>query len=120
MQRYEELTLTSAALRFTLPRTNKCMNSIQVTWIIRGPNSREVLPASNTDIREPVNGSFFFVDGERSTHAIQLMILPHEEVEVAEMFIIELNIWSGEMDVDPQAGAVTLKVGHSVDVFFFL
>uniref|UniRef100_A0A3P8WCF8 Adhesion G-protein coupled receptor V1 n=1 Tax=Cynoglossus semilaevis TaxID=244447 RepID=A0A3P8WCF8_CYNSE len=97
-------------LSLILERVGGLVGNATVTWIIRGPNSREVLPASNTDIREPVNGSFFFVDGERSTHAIQLMILPHEEVEVAEMFIIELNIWSGEMDVDPQAGAVTLKI----------
>lgn len=64
----------------------------------------------NTDIKEPVNGSFFFKDGEKSTATIELRILPHGEVEVEETFVIELSILSGEMDVDPNAGSVTLKV----------
>lgn len=82
----------------------------QVAWVIRGPNSRELLPPFNTDIREPVNGSFFFRDGEESTQTIELRILPHGEVEVEETFVIELSIISGEMDVDPHAGSVILKV----------
>lgn len=57
-----------------------------------------------------MNGSFFFRDGEESTRTIELRILPHGEVEVEETFIIELTILSGEMDVDPHAGSVTLKV----------
>lgn len=64
----------------------------------------------NTDIKEPVNGSFFFKDGEKSTAIIELRILPHGEVEVEETFVIELSILSGEMDVDPHAGFITLKV----------
>lgn len=59
-----------------------------------------------------MNGSFFFRDGEESTGVIELRILPHGEVEVEEEFVIELSILSGEMDVDPQAGSVTLKVRH--------
>lgn len=84
----------------------------QVAWIIRGPNSREALPASNTDIREPVNGSFFFSDGEEGPRSIELRVLPHGEVEVEETFVLELSVLSGEVDVDPQAGSVTLKVPH--------
>lgn len=84
----------------------------QVAWIIRGPNSREALPAFNTDIREPVDGSFFFSDGEEGPRSIELRILPHGEVEVEETFIVELSVLSGEVDVDPQAGSLTLKVHH--------
>lgn len=87
---------------------------LQVAWFIRGPNSRDVLPPANTDIREPVNGSFFFRDGEEGAHSIELRILPHGEVEVEEMFVIELSIMSGELDVDPQAGSITLKVLHCI------
>lgn len=57
-----------------------------------------------------MSGSFFFTDGEEGTRTIDLRILPHGEVEVEETFIIELSILSGEMDVDPQAGSITLKV----------
>lgn len=81
-----------------------------MAWIVRGPNSREVLPPLNTDIREPVNGSFFFRDGEEGTRSIDLRILPHGEVEVEETFVVELTILSGEVDVDPRAGFITLKV----------
>lgn len=63
-----------------------------------------------------MNGSFFFRDGEESTRIIELRILPHGEVEVEETFIIELSIFSGEMDVDPQAGSVILKVIQCVFV----
>lgn len=87
-----------------------CLFFSQVVWKILGPNSRDILPALNTDFRAPVSGSFFFRDGEKSMGIIELRILPHGEVEVAEMFVIELSIVSGEMDVDPQAGSVTLKV----------
>lgn len=69
----------------------------------------------NTDIREPVNGSFFFMDGEEETHWIELRILPHGEVEVEETFVIELSVLSGELDVDPQAGSITLKVHEHMD-----
>lgn len=84
----------------------------QVSWIIRGPNSREALPAFNTDIREPVNGSFFFSDGEEGPRSLELRILPHGEVEVEETFILELRVLSGEAEVDPQAASITLKVHH--------
>lgn len=57
-----------------------------------------------------MSGSFYFAEGEESTGIIELRILPHGEVEMEETFVIELSILSGEMDVDPQAGSVTLKV----------
>uniref|UniRef100_A0A8D3DRH1 Adhesion G-protein coupled receptor V1 n=1 Tax=Scophthalmus maximus TaxID=52904 RepID=A0A8D3DRH1_SCOMX len=97
-------------LNLVLERAGGLVGNATVAWIIRGPNSREVLPPSNTDIREPVSGSFFFTDGEEGTRTIDLRILPHGEVEVEETFIIELSILSGEMDVDPQAGSITLKI----------
>ncbi|KAG7490788.1 G-protein coupled receptor 98 [Solea senegalensis] len=97
-------------LSLVLKRVGGLVGDAAVAWNIRGPNSREVLPPFNTDIREPVNGSFFFGDGEEGVRAIELRILPHGEVEVEETFVIELSILSGDMDVDPQAGSVTLKV----------
>lgn len=81
-----------------------------MAWIIRGPNGRQVLPPLNTDIREPVNGSFFFRDGEEGTRSIDLRILPHGEVEVEETFVVELSVLSGELDVHPWARFITLKV----------
>ncbi|XP_029296357.1 LOW QUALITY PROTEIN: adhesion G-protein coupled receptor V1 [Cottoperca gobio] len=102
-------------LGLVLERAGGLVGNATVAWIIRGPNSREVLPPFNTDIREPVNGSFFFRDGEEGTRAIELRILPHGEVEVEETFVIELSILSGEVDVDPQAGSITLKIGKFGD-----
>lgn len=61
-----------------------------------------------------MNGSFFFRDGEEGMRTIDLRILPHGEVEVEEKFIIELSIISGEMDVDPQASSITLKVTDGI------
>uniref|UniRef100_A0A3P8TGE6 Adhesion G-protein coupled receptor V1 n=1 Tax=Amphiprion percula TaxID=161767 RepID=A0A3P8TGE6_AMPPE len=97
-------------LSFILERAGGLVGNATVAWIIRGPNSREVLPPLNTDIKGPVNGSFFFTDGEEGTRSIELRILPHGVVEVEEAFVIELSILSGEMDVDPQAGSITLKI----------
>ncbi|XP_030273384.1 adhesion G-protein coupled receptor V1 isoform X2 [Sparus aurata] len=97
-------------LNLVLERAGGLVGDATVAWFIRGPNSRDVLPPSNTDIREPVNGSFFFRDGEEGAHSIELRILPHGEVEVEEMFVIELSIMSGELEVDPQAGSITLKI----------
>ncbi|TKS78901.1 G-protein coupled receptor 98 [Collichthys lucidus] len=97
-------------LSLVLERAGGLVGNATVAWIIRGPNSREVLPPINTDFKEPVNGSFFFRDGEEGTRSIELRILPHGEVEVEETFVIELSILSGELDVDPHAGSVTLKI----------
>ncbi|KAM9743556.1 adhesion G-protein coupled receptor V1 isoform 2-T3 [Menidia menidia] len=97
-------------LSLVLERAGGLLGNATVAWIILGPNSREALPPLNTDIRAPVNGSFFFRDGEEGVGTIELRILPHGEVEVEETFVVELSILSGEMDVDPQAGSVTLKI----------
>ncbi|XP_042344940.1 adhesion G-protein coupled receptor V1 [Plectropomus leopardus] len=97
-------------LSLILERAGGLVGNATVAWVIRGPNSREVLPPFNTDIREPVNGSFFFRDGEEGTRTIELRILPHGEVEVEETFVIELSILSGELGVDSQAGSITLMI----------
>ncbi|XP_037536594.1 adhesion G-protein coupled receptor V1 [Nematolebias whitei] len=97
-------------LSFVVERAGGLLGNATVAWIILGPNSREVLPPLNTDIREPVNGSFFFKDGEAGKATIELRILPHGEVEVEETFVIKLSILFGEMDVDPHAGSITLKI----------
>uniref|UniRef100_A0A8C7IVD8 Adhesion G-protein coupled receptor V1 n=1 Tax=Oncorhynchus kisutch TaxID=8019 RepID=A0A8C7IVD8_ONCKI len=81
-----------------------------ITWSMLGPNTKEVLPPVNTDIGEPVNGSFHFRDGEGGLRIIDLSILPHGEVEVAETFVVMLELLSGDLDIDPQAGSVTLKI----------
>ncbi|XP_061584932.1 adhesion G-protein coupled receptor V1 [Cololabis saira] len=101
---------STVKLSLVLERAGGLLGNATVAWIILGPNSREVLSPFNTDIRGPLNGSFFFSDGEEGTGTIELRILPHGEVEVEETFVIELSILSGEMDVDPQAGSVTLKI----------
>uniref|UniRef100_A0A8B9KGD3 Adhesion G protein-coupled receptor V1 n=1 Tax=Astyanax mexicanus TaxID=7994 RepID=A0A8B9KGD3_ASTMX len=83
-----------------------------ITWYILGPNSNAVLPPVNTDIAEPVNGSFEFRDGEEGVRVIELRILPHGEVEVEETFVVKLRVVSGEMGVDARAGSVTLRVSY--------
>ncbi|XP_014844179.1 PREDICTED: G-protein coupled receptor 98 isoform X1 [Poecilia mexicana] len=97
-------------LSLVLERAGGLLGNATVVWNILGPNSRDILPALNTDFRAPVSGSFFFRDGEESMGIIELQILPHGEVEVEETFVIKLSVVSGEMDVDPQAGSVTLKI----------
>ncbi|XP_034025926.1 adhesion G-protein coupled receptor V1 isoform X1 [Thalassophryne amazonica] len=97
-------------LRLVLERVGGLVGDATAAWIVLGPNSREVLPPFNTDIGEPVNGSFYFRDGEEETHIIELKILPHGIVEVEEIFVVELSILSGDMDVDSHAGSVTLKI----------
>uniref|UniRef100_A0A3Q3GBS3 Adhesion G-protein coupled receptor V1 n=1 Tax=Labrus bergylta TaxID=56723 RepID=A0A3Q3GBS3_9LABR len=85
-------------LSLVLERAGGFVGNATVAWIIRGPNSNDVLPPVNTDIREPVNGSLFFRDGEEGIHSIELQILPHGEVEVEETFFIELSVLSGEIE----------------------
>ncbi|XP_026067280.1 adhesion G-protein coupled receptor V1 [Carassius auratus] len=102
----------NSTLRLTLfvERADGLLGNATVIWQILGPNSDEVLPAVNTDIGEPVNGTFSFRDGEGGVRSIELKILPHGEVEVMEKFIVTLSILSGEMGVDPRAGSVTLTI----------
>ncbi|KAM3842448.1 adhesion G-protein coupled receptor V1-like, partial [Diretmus argenteus] len=97
-------------LTLVLERVGGLVGNATVAWNILGPNSRELLPPRNTDIREPVNGSFYFEDGEEVIHTLELWILPHGEVEVEERFVVDLSILSGDMGIDPQAGSITLKI----------
>uniref|UniRef100_A0AAV2MS74 Staphylococcus aureus surface protein A n=1 Tax=Knipowitschia caucasica TaxID=637954 RepID=A0AAV2MS74_KNICA len=97
-------------ISLVLERAGGLVGNATVAWMIRGPNSNELLPPANTDFKEPVNGSFSFKDGEESSYIIDLRILPHGEVEVEETFVVELMILSGEMDVDPQEGSIQLKI----------
>ncbi|KAM3610925.1 uncharacterized protein V6R79_010649 [Siganus canaliculatus] len=97
-------------LSLVLERSGGLVGDATVAWFIRGPNTLELLPPFNTDIKEPVNGSLFFRDGEETVHSIDLRILPHGEVEVEETFVIELSVLSGELDVDRHAGFITLKI----------
>lgn len=83
-----------------------------------GPNSEEVLSPLNSDIGDPVNGSFYFGEGEGGLRAISLLIYPHEDVEVQEAFIIRLNLMKGETEIDPKAKTITLIVSHYCFSFF--
>ncbi|CDQ85494.1 unnamed protein product, partial [Oncorhynchus mykiss] len=102
----------NSTLKFSLhlERAGGFVGNATITWIILGPNTKEVLPPVNTDIGDPVNGSFHFRDGEGGLRTIDLRILPHAEVEVAETFVVVLQLLSGDMDIDPRAGSVTLKI----------
>ncbi|KAK7934133.1 hypothetical protein WMY93_005029 [Mugilogobius chulae] len=102
----------NSTMRITLvlERAGGLVGNATVAWMIRGPNTNELLSPVNTDFKEPVNGSFSFIDGVESTYTIELHVLPHGEVEVEEIFVVELMILSGEMDVDHQAGSVQLKI----------
>uniref|UniRef100_A0A8C4S4U8 Adhesion G-protein coupled receptor V1 n=1 Tax=Erpetoichthys calabaricus TaxID=27687 RepID=A0A8C4S4U8_ERPCA len=101
---------STLALTFVLERTGGLAGAAEVTWNILGPNSKDVLLLGNTDIGEPLNGSFSFRDGEGGVRAITLKILPHSDVEVQESFIIKLSLLSGEMDIDAKAGNITLII----------
>nr|XP_029492889.1 adhesion G-protein coupled receptor V1-like [Oncorhynchus nerka] len=102
----------NSTLKFSLhlERAGGFVGNATITWSILGPNTKEVLPPVNTDIGDPVNGSFHFRDGEGGLRTIDLRILPHAEVEVAETFVVVLQLLSGDMDIDPRAGSVTLKI----------
>lgn len=83
-----------------------------------GPNSEEVLSPLNSDISDPVNGSFYFGEGEGGLRVINLQIYPHEEVEVEEIFVIRLSLMKGETEIDPKANNITLIVSHYCFAFF--
>ncbi|NWU90141.1 GPR98 protein, partial [Upupa epops] len=100
--------LTSVSL--VLERTGRLFGETQVNWDILGPNSQEVLSPMNSDIGDPVNGSFYFGDGEGGLRVINLQIYPHEEVEVQEIFIIRLSLVKGETEIDPKANNVILVI----------
>nr|XP_033775700.1 adhesion G-protein coupled receptor V1 [Geotrypetes seraphini] len=113
---------TSVTLTLILERIGGALGDTQVNWNILGPNSREVLLPLNSDIGDPVNGSFHFTDGEGGLRFITLKIYPHGEIEVQETFIVKLNIESGESEIDPKAGNITLiiqKFGHPNGILHF-
>ncbi|XP_026994314.2 adhesion G-protein coupled receptor V1 isoform X1 [Tachysurus fulvidraco] len=102
-------------LSLVLERFGGVVGDAMISWNILGPNTNEVLLPVNTDFGEPVNGSFHFRDGEGGMRSIELSILPHGEVEVEETFIIRLSHLFGDMDVDPRAGSVTLRIAKFGD-----
>ncbi|KAJ8414918.1 hypothetical protein AAFF_G00024410 [Aldrovandia affinis] len=97
-------------LTLVLERAEGLVGNATIKWNILGPNSEEVLPSVNTDIGEPVNGSFHFRDGEGGQRIIELRILPHSEVEIEETFVVMLGLLSGDTDIDPRANSVTLTI----------
>ncbi|XP_048838820.1 adhesion G-protein coupled receptor V1 [Brienomyrus brachyistius] len=101
---------STLSLTLMLERTGGLVGETTIIWKILGPNSQEILPANNTDIGEPVNGSFHFRDGEGGVRSIELWILPHGEVEIAETFVVILNLLSGDTDIDAKKGSVMLTI----------
>lgn len=94
----------------------KNTNTLQVNWVILGPNSQEALPPQNRDIADPVSGSFYFGEGEGGVRTITLTIYPHEDIEVEEIFIIKLDLVKGEAKLDSRAKDITITV--SLTLFF--
>ncbi|NWV26847.1 GPR98 protein, partial [Origma solitaria] len=92
-----------------LERTGRLVEA-QINWNILGPNSEEILSPLNSDIGGPVNGSFYFEEGEGGLRTINLQIYPHEEVEVQETFIIRLSLVKGETEIDPKANSIRLII----------
>ncbi|XP_053146642.1 adhesion G-protein coupled receptor V1 isoform X4 [Hemicordylus capensis] len=100
----------SLTLSLVLERTGGLIGDSQISWDILGPNSETVLLASNSDIGDPVNGSFCFDEAEGGLRSISLEIYPHEEVEVQEIYIIRLSVLKGETELDPKAANITLII----------
>ncbi|NXF10740.1 GPR98 protein, partial [Smithornis capensis] len=101
---------TPTTVSLVLERTGRLLGDTQVNWDILGPNSEEVLSPLNSDIGDPVNGSFFFEEGEGGLRIINLRLYPHEEVEVQETFIIRLSLMKGETEIDSKANSITLII----------
>ncbi|KAM9251115.1 adhesion G-protein coupled receptor V1 [Cariama cristata] len=101
---------TPTAVSLVLERAGRFLGETQINWDILGPNSEEILPPLNSDIGDPVNGSFYFGEGEGGLRTINLQIYPHEEVEVEEIFIIRLSLMKGETEIDPKANSITLII----------
>ncbi|XP_032062639.1 adhesion G-protein coupled receptor V1 [Aythya fuligula] len=101
---------TPMEVSLVLERTGRLLGDTQINWDILGPNSEEVLSPLNDDIGDPVNGSFYFGEGEGGLRTINLQIHPHEEVEVQEIFVIRLSLGKGETEIDPKANNVTLII----------
>ncbi|XP_074850311.1 adhesion G-protein coupled receptor V1 [Carettochelys insculpta] len=101
---------SSLTLSLVLERTGGLIGDTQVNWDVLGPNSEEALSSLNNDIGDPVNGSFYFREGEGGLRTISLTIYPHGEVEVQEIFIIRLSLVKGETEIDPKATNITLII----------
>ncbi|XP_067885769.1 adhesion G-protein coupled receptor V1 [Heterodontus francisci] len=97
-------------LTLMLERTGGFTGDLEIKWSILGPNSESILSSTNTDISDPVNGSFYFRDGEAGNRIIELNILTHEEIEIQETFIIQLSLDFGEAEIDRKAGKVLLTI----------
>ncbi|XP_063151499.1 adhesion G-protein coupled receptor V1 [Candoia aspera] len=100
----------SLALSLVLERTGELIGESQINWDILGPNSEVILPPLNSDIGDPVNGSFYFAETEGGLRRISLEIYPHEEVEVQETYIVRLCVVRGETGLDPKAANITVKI----------
>ncbi|NWT12625.1 GPR98 protein, partial [Vireo altiloquus] len=99
----------TTTVSLVLERTGQLVEA-QINWDILGPNSEEILSPLNDDIGDPVNGSFYFEEGEGGLRTITLQIYPHEEVEVQETFIIRLSLMNGETEIDYKANSITLII----------
>ncbi|XP_067838274.1 adhesion G-protein coupled receptor V1 [Heptranchias perlo] len=97
-------------LTLMLERTGGFIGDVEIKWNILGPNTEIILLPSNTDLGDPVNGSFYFRDGEAGYRTIELNILPHGEIEIQETFIIQLSLDFGEAEIDHKAGKVLLTI----------
>ncbi|NXO18386.1 GPR98 protein, partial [Oriolus oriolus] len=99
----------TTTVSLVLERTGRLVEA-QINWDILGPNSEEILSPLNSDIGDPVNGSFYFEEGEGGLRTINLQIYPHEEVEVQETFIIRLSLMKGETEIDSKANSIMLII----------
>ncbi|XP_039423367.1 adhesion G-protein coupled receptor V1 isoform X13 [Corvus cornix cornix] len=99
----------TTTVSLVLERTGRLVEA-QINWDILGPNSEEILSPLNSDIGDPVNGSFYFEEGEGGLRTINLQIYPHDEVEVRETFIIRLSLMKGETEIDSKANSITLII----------
>ncbi|NXB81784.1 GPR98 protein, partial [Donacobius atricapilla] len=100
---------STTTVSLMLERTGRLVEA-QINWDILGPNSEEILSPLNSDIGDPVNGSFYFEEGEGGLRTINLDIYPHDEVEVQETFIIRLSLVKGETEIDSKANSITLII----------
>ncbi|XP_048187347.1 adhesion G-protein coupled receptor V1 [Perognathus longimembris pacificus] len=96
-------------LSLMLERTAGLLGDIQVNWEIVGPNSEVLLPW-NSDFAEPMNGTFYFEEGEGGLRTIILTIYPHDKIEVEETFKIQLTLVKGEATIDSRAKDVVLTI----------
>ncbi|XP_042546906.1 adhesion G-protein coupled receptor V1 [Dipodomys spectabilis] len=97
-------------LSLMLERTAGLLGNIQVNWEIVGPDSEEGLLLQSSDFAEPVNGTFYFEEGEGGVRTIILTVYPHDEIEVEKTFTIQLTVVKGKATLDSRAKDVTLTI----------